>query len=290
MKRYFKKGMKNYLEFKITTKPFLPDILSGIMWELEILGVLERENFLAVYAEEKSNLKVKDFESLLSRLIKENLIESFDVLISNIAEKNWNEEWEKTLDVIKVSPKIIIKPSFKSYKKERDEIVIEIDPKMSFGTGDHETTRLVLRLLEKHLKKQDKVLDVGSGTAILSIGSVMLGAQSAVAIDNNEWCYLNGIENVEKNKVKSEVEVRTGEAQDVEERDFDLTLANINKNVLREIRDDLVERTKKDGKIILSGVLTSDRAEIVEQYESANLKTIDSLVEGEWTAIVFKKD
>ncbi len=289
MKRYFKKGMKNYLEFKITTKPFLPDILSGIMWELEILGVLERENFLAVYAEEKSNLKVKDFESLLSRLIKENLIESFDVLISNIAEKNWNEEWEKTLDVIKVSPKIIIKPSFKSYKKERDEIVIEIDPKMSFGTGDHETTRLVLRLLEKHLKKQDKVLDVGSGTAILSIGSVMLGAQSAVAIDNNEWCYLNGIENVEKNKVKSEVEVRTGEAQDVEERDFDLTLANINKNVLREIRDDLVERTKKDGKIILSGVLTSDRAEIVEQYESANLKTIDSLVEGEWTAIVFKK-
>jgi len=281
--------MKKYIEFKITSIPFLPDLLSGLFWELDIIGIMEQENNILVYANENSRIKKSDFVFLLSKLKKENLIESFEIGLSNLSEKNWNEEWERSLDVIKVSKKIVIKPSFKSYLPQEDEIVIEIDPKMSFGTGEHETTRLVLRLLEKYLVKNNRVLDVGSGTGILSICSVLLGASGAIALDNNEWCYLNGRENVRKNKVEEKVEVRQGEIKDVEENNFDLILANINKNALKEIKNDLIARLNKKGRIILSGILISDSAEIIGLYESKHIRVIDSLIEGEWIAVVLEK-
>ncbi len=282
--------MKNYLEFKVVTTPFLSDVLSGLVWELNILGLVEKEELLIVYAAENSGVTVESFRKLLNALKAENLIEKYSVRAANLAGKNWNEEWEKKIEVIKVSDKVVVKPSFRTYRKTNNEIVIEIDPKMSFGTGEHETTRLVIKLLEKHLKKDDKILDVGSGTAILSICSVMLGAKKAVAVDNNEWCYLNGIENVERNGVKESVRVILGEVNDVEEKDFDISVANINKNVLKEIKSALISKTVEGGKIILSGILTSDSLEIIEYYTDGNLKKSDSLTEGEWTALVFEKN
>jgi ribosomal protein L11 methyltransferase len=159
---------------------------------------------------------------------------------------------------------------------------------MSFGTGDHQTTKLILRFLEKIVKPGMKVLDVGSGTGILAIASVKLGASNAVAVDFDEVCLENCKENCELNEVSDLVEVVTGEIDDVEEIDFDLILANIQKNVLLEIAEKIKSRLKKNGIVILSGLLESDQVEIEKKYHSLGFSSVQTEQMVEWIAVVLK--
>ena len=147
--------MKTYKQFDISSTPFDPDILSGLLWQLDIQGITENELSLTVYANEDSNVSKTELQFFLNSIKEQILIESFSVAESSIEEKNWNEDWEKSIDVIEVNDKIAIKPSFKEYSPKENQLVITIDPKMSFGTGDHETTKLVLGLMEKYLKKEN---------------------------------------------------------------------------------------------------------------------------------------
>ncbi len=281
--------MKSYFRrYKIQSKPFNPEILSSILWEINIEGIDEKNNFLYVFSSENSNVNKKLIIAQLKKLEKEKLIESFTVEEKIIQNKNWNEEWEKKLKVVRVSDRIVIKPSFRNYKKVDDEIVITIDPKMSFGTGNHATTKLVVLMLEKYLKKGDRVLDVGSGTGILSIAAVKLGAVSALAIDNDDWCFENGKENCLLNNVESKVEIRNCEIFEVEEKDFSLIISNIQKNVLMEIAPELKKRTKEKGKLILSGILEGDKNEMVECYSALGFKFVDYMQIDEWITLVFK--
>ncbi|MEO8399015.1 MAG: 50S ribosomal protein L11 methyltransferase, partial [Ignavibacteriaceae bacterium] len=175
--------MKHYKEFIITAKPFAPDIISGILWDLNISGITEEENLLRVFADGKSDVNDLEIVFALQQLVENKMLIEFKVEEHLLKNKNWNEEWEKGINIIKVSDRIIIKPTFKKYKEKKGEIVITIDPKMSFGTGEHPTTRLVLLQLEKIIKKGEKVLDVGTGTGLLAIASIKLGADYAIAID-----------------------------------------------------------------------------------------------------------
>ena len=159
---------------------------------------------------------------------------------------------------------------------------------MSFGTGEHQTTKLVLRLLEKYVKKGMNVLDVGSGTGILAIAAVKLGAEKAVAIDFDETCFDNCKENCLVNGVVNSVEVRTGEIKDLEKNNFDLILANIHKNVLIEIADEIKSRIKRNGIVILSGLLTSDQKDIKTKYHSLGFKTEQIEQMDEWIAVVLR--
>lgn len=224
--------MKTYKEFIITAEPFNADMLSGILWELDIKGINEDENSLTVFADSESQLSAEKIIQLLKKLQEENLLNNFHVKESIIEEKNWNVEWEKSLNVIRITDRIVIKPSFKEYEKQDDEIVITIDPKMSFGTGEHQTTKLMLLSLEKYLKKGIKVLDAGTGTGILAIASVKLGASEVIAFDNDESCYENAKENNLINDVSGKVEIRIGGIDIVPENDFDMIAANIHKNIL----------------------------------------------------------
>jgi len=281
--------MKSYFRrYKIQSKPFNPEILSSILWEINIEGIDEKNNFLYVFSSENSNVNKKLIIAQLKKLEKEKLIESFTVEEKIIQNKNWNEEWEKELKVVKVSDRIVIKPSFRNYKKVDDEIVITIDPKMSFGTGNHATTKLVVLMLEKYLKKGDRVLDVGSGTGILSIAAVKLGAVSALAIDNDDWCFENGKENCLLNNVDDKIEIRNCEIFEVRENNFSLIISNIQKNVLMEIAPELKKRTKEKGKLILSGILEGDKNEMVECYSALGFKFVDYMQIDEWITLVFK--
>ncbi len=282
--------MKKFLDFRIYFVPFLPDIVAGALWELNINGIGEDDSFIDVYTEEDSNVTAEDVSRVLKKLKAENLIESFEIATFKLEDKNWNAEWEKNIKVIKVSDKLVIKPTFKDYSPLPDETVIEIDPKMSFGTGEHETTRLALRLLEKYVLPDAKVLDVGSGTAVLSIYSALLGAESVLAVDNNDWCYQNGVENVRRNSVSEKVKVLLGEIYDVNENDFDLVIANINKNVLLEIKDELTAKVKDGGRLILSGVLLTDAEQMKTTYSEKGMTPLEILTENEWIAMVFEKN
>ena len=249
--------MSNYKEFTITSTPFLPELLQGLLWELQISGIQEEEEHIKVFCAEASSTNQKEISDQLQKLVNEKVIESFIVSEKTLENKNWNEEWEKSREVIVVSETLVIKPSFKEYSAKPNQIVITIDPKMSFGTGEHQSTQLCLLFLEKYVREGMKILDVGTGTAVLAIASIKLGADKVIAIDNDECCYENSIENCEVNSVKEEVDIRLCEIKDVNEKDFDLIAANIQRDILLQIKKEIQERLAKNGFLILSGLINS---------------------------------
>lgn len=279
--------MKQYKEFIIRTNPFIPDIVTGFLWELNISGINEEADLLKIYTDEESSIPKDKISNLLQKLVDDNIISSFEIEAHTYEYKNWNEEWEKGLNIIEVSDSIVIKPSFKNFENTQNKIVITIDPKMSFGTGEHPTTKLVMQLMENYLKKGMRVLDVGTGTGILAIAAVKLGAVSATAIDNDEWCFENIKENCKLNKVDDKIEIKLSEIEQVEEKDFDLILANIQRNILMDICEDVKEKLGKKGIVIFSGLLIDDEKDIVEKYRE--LYFLEHKTMGEWIALVFQK-
>jgi len=282
--------MKNYYVFNIYSQPFNPEILSGLLWEFEITGLTEEVDHLKIFTAEDTNVSVEAIENALKKIESDNLITSFKVERELLEDKNWNVLWEQSREVIRVSERIIIKPSFREYIPAQNEIVLTIDPKMSFGTGEHQSTKLILRLLEKYVQQGMKVLDVGSGTGILAITSVKLGAVKAVAVDFDEICLENCEENCVINNVQDKVEILTGEIDDVKEKDYDLIIANIHKNVLMEIAEKIKEKLVANGKVILAGLLASDQKDIEAKYHSLGFKVLQVEQMDEWIAVVFQED
>jgi len=280
--------MKNFFAYKIFCKPFDTDLISGLMWNFDITGLLENDDHITIFISGNSSTTEEQIAEAMNRLKNDNLIESFRIEKELLEDKNWNEIWEKSREVIRVSDRIVIKPTFKEYSAKSDEIVLTIDPKMSFGTGEHQTTKLILRLMEKYVTKELKVLDVGSGTGILAIAAVKLGASKAIAVDFDEICLDNCKENCVLNEVSDSVEIITGEIDEVKEKDFDLILANIQKNVLIEIAEKINTKLKPKGVAILSGLLESDKITIEKKYHALGLRTTHIETLDEWIAIAFQ--
>ncbi len=280
--------MKYYKEFVVSSEPFIPEIISSVLWQLEITGVSEEVNCIKVFAEGSSTLSSEDLSNELEKLVAQKVLLNYIVEENLIEDKNWNEEWEKSLNIIKVSDRIVVKPTFREYSKADGEIVINIVPKMSFGTGEHQTTKLVIQLLEKYLEPGARLLDVGSGTGILSIVAVKLGAKSAVAVDNDEWCFENGNENCALNGVEEKIKIVLGEIKDIHESEFDLITANIQKNILILIAGEIKLKMNKKGMVILSGLLMNDEEDIVQAYMKFGFELVEKKQMDEWIALVMK--
>lgn len=281
--------MKQFKDFLITADPFNADLLSSILWELEITGISEDADCLHVYADAVSDLNQGLIEGQLSKLQTEGLLQSFSVQESVIEDINWNENWEKSLNIIRVTDKIVIKPSSKEYKNNKNEIIITIDPKMSFGTGEHQTTKLVIQLLAMYIKPGMKILDAGTGTGILAIAAVKLGAAKAIGFDIDEWCFENAIENCFVNNVSDKVWIRRGDISVVPENDFDMILANIQKNILLELCGKFFEILRQGGSVLLSGLLKEDEGDILTEYALRGLRHKETLQMDEWIAMRFFK-
>lgn len=279
---------KHYKEFLITAEPFITEILTSVLWNLDIEGISEEVNCIKVFTK-NLNLSQDEIENELDKLVENNLVRNFEVQENILVERNWNEDWEKSREVIKVTDKIIIKPTFKEYKPKENEIVIILDPKMSFGTGEHPTTKICIKLLEKYLSQNDKVLDVGSGTGILSIAAAKLGAKKVIAFDVDEWAYENGLENIKMNNVESIVEIKKCEIDEISDNDFDLIVANIQRNILLELSSEISARLKNKGKLILSGLLEVDEEVILNNYILLGFEFIERYKMDDWIGIVFIK-
>src|ERR1035437_68213 len=280
--------MKKYKEFLITAEPFNSELLSGVLWESNITGINEEVNCIKVFSDDLS-LPLEELKERLQKLKNENLLFSFTIEENIYENRNWNEEWEQSINVIEVSDKIVIKPTFREYIAKPGQIVLVIDPKMSFGTGEHQTTKLVLILLEKYVTVGARILDVGSGSGILAIASVKLGARHAVAIDIDEWCHDNAVENSKLNNLDDLIEVFQCEITDIKESNFDLVLANIQKNILLEIAPEIYRRLKPGGIVILSGLLDYDDADIKTDFSELGLLFLETKTLDSWIALVFQK-
>jgi ribosomal protein L11 methyltransferase len=206
--------------------------------------------------------------------------------VTTIAEENWNKRWEQSSGIVEATERILIKPSWKKLrKKDRGKIVLHIDPKMSFGTGHHETTRLSLRLLEMSVTKGMTVLDFGCGTGILAIAAVKLGARAADAIDNDEWAIVNTRENIRRNRCPHKVRVRQGDANALKRKRYDLIVSNTDVPTLRASLPRLVSTLKAGHPLLVSGLLTSDLEEFIAMSSRYGLVPLEVLSENEWAAV-----
>jgi ribosomal protein L11 methyltransferase len=208
--------------------------------------------------------------------------------ISTLENRNWNEEWEQSIRPIKVSERVVIRPSWQDYHPSPGEMVITIDPKMSFGTGYHESTRLVIRMMERHLRPDDRVLDIGTGTGILAIAAVALGAASAVGVDTDEWAYTNARENVLGNGTAN-ISIVQGSIESIGESVFTLILANIQRSIILDLLPEIGRRLASGGIALFSGLLASDGNDVANELTKNRFMILETIQENGWIGIAASK-
>jgi len=208
----------------------------------------------------------------------------FKVERENIEQVNWNEEWEKNFEPIEVQGKVSVRAPFHGGEKLEYNIVIE--PKMSFGTGHHETTHLMIEhLLEIDLQDK-KVLDMGCGTGILAIFSEMRGASDVEAIDIDPWCYENSVENAARNSCRK-IKVFEGDAGLLKEQQFDVIIANINRNILLDDMSSYVKCLNPGGLLLLSGFYREDMEQIDRKAQELGLKLLGEKERNRWVGLKY---
>ncbi|MEC4114292.1 50S ribosomal protein L11 methyltransferase [Myroides pelagicus] len=204
-----------------------------------------------------------------------------------IAQVNWNEEWEKNFEPIDVDGICYVRAPFHQSRGAKYEIVIE--PKMSFGTGHHETTYMMIRQLLNNDVIGKRVLDMGCGTSILAILASMSGAVTVDAIDIDNWCYLNSIENATRNNCMN-ISVYEGDASILsKEPKYDVILANINRNILLNDMVHYVACLESNGEIYFSGFYTEDIEAIKNCAEAKGLVYENQLERNNWVSLKFRK-
>lgn len=210
------------------------------------------------------------------------------ITVKKVRKRDWEKFWKRDIKPIGIGEKIVVKSSW-DRKEFPDKIVIKIDPKMAFGTGRHETTRLCIKEIERLVQPGDRVLDLGTGSGILAILAAKLGASYVLAVDPDRTAVDSASENIERNEVEDRVEVKAGTIDDKTPRDyFDLVVANLFKSRILELFDRIKETVKQGGIIILSGVLDSEREEVSDFFKRKRAKVEKITQEGGWLCYVLR--
>lgn len=208
--------------------------------------------------------------------------------VEKVAKTNWNEAWEKNFDPVIVDDRVLVRAPFHDIKGDFDHEIL-IMPKMSFGTGHHATTAQMLSL-QLDLEFQDKsVLDVGTGTGVLAIMALKLGASHVEATDIDDWCIENSLDNLSLNGFEG-IRVEQGEIKNLSfNNTFDVVIANINKNVLLSEIDHYVNLLKNEGHLFLSGFYEKDIPDLKQAASKLGLKLIKSVSKDDWSALLFNR-
>lgn len=268
--------------FTIEPKELGSEILIAELGELPFESFVESEFGVTAYIQ-------KDLWS-------ENILQDVYILkspeffithtVEEIEQVNWNQEWEKNFDPIDVDGRCHVRAPF--HEKTSAEFDIVIEPKMSFGTGHHETTHMMIQ----HLLDMDvtgmKTLDMGCGTAILAILAEMKGAQPIDAIDIDNWCYLNSIENAERNNCKH-ISVFEGDAELLKGRQYDLIIANINRNILLADMQQYADCLNANGTLLLSGFYEEDIPAIDDSCTAKGMYFVKKLHRNNWVSLKYVK-
>jgi ribosomal protein L11 methyltransferase len=276
-----------YIEVAIHTGEEFRERLVALLGQLGFEGFWEDGETLRCYVNDQqwSPALHAEIEEVL-RLVHSTSRSLLPALtVSTIENIDWNAQWEKTIQPMRVGRRIVIAPSWHPHTPEEGELVLTIDPKMSFGTGYHETTRLILRLLEDTVKPGDSVLDIGTGTGVLAIAALRLGAGTAVGVDIDEWSEMNARENAQVNGVADRLTILKGTLADVPPGQFTLVVANIQRTVLVPIMHQMVQRLSPSAHLLLSGLLLDDEEEIARSAAAAGAHILTREVENEWVAL-----
>ncbi|MAT39060.1 MAG: 50S ribosomal protein L11 methyltransferase [Ectothiorhodospiraceae bacterium] len=259
------------------------ELLQAWLYDFEPLGLLEGDEEWTAYF--PADTWLEQIKPELDIWLAERFPET-EYAFEAIEDQNWNEEYERSITPVDVNERITIAPSWSGAAFPPERMVVRIDPKMSFGTGLHATTRLMIRLLERHIHSGDTVLDIGTGTGVLLIIAEKLGAKQCLGVDIDEWSTSNAYENVALNGGSDAIEVRQGTIEQAEGR-YDLILSNITKNDNIALLQHIKERLSPGGRIVLSGYLTGDASEIRYECERLGFAPLEYKQEDEWAAEAF---
>lgn len=274
-----------YVKLIIEISEEYQEKLIAELFAMDFTGFEQREGQLITYIEKKQfDIPQRErIEQLLSAYPSEGSIKSEEV----IASKNWNERWEQTIKAQTIGS-FFVKPTWSAEDCPDDKILLEIDPKMSFGTGYHETTRLMLEALPSVVDSENTVIDAGTGTGILAIAAVKLGVSRVFSFDVSEWSVANARENMLLNDVSDKVTVRQGSAEEIPDNfNADVLLANIERNVILSMISDFKKALKSKGQLLLSGLLQKDKDTICGKLGD-DFEIVHVAHKNEWISIQAK--
>jgi ribosomal protein L11 methyltransferase len=272
-----------YLAYHFKVKPLQPatDILIAELGYAGFESFVENEDGVSAYIQ-----KVDWHEHILEDV---EILSSNKYIISytveEIEQQNWNLEWETNFHPIVVDDVCTVRAPFHDIPDTKFDLIIE--PKMSFGTGHHETTHMMIQHLLKSDLINKTVLDMGCGTAVLAILAEKLGAKRVDAIDIDNWCYLNSLENAERNNC-TKINVFEGDASILGKQSYDVIIANINRNILLNDMSTYVSCLNPKGLMFLSGFYREDITAITEKAQELGLLLVDTVEKNNWVALKLK--
>lgn len=306
-----------WIEVQVKTTTEAEEMVANIMYDLGVTGLAieDPKDILAFQQSEEDwdfidpSLIRQDYEEVIIKAyfpesedlidkielirdnIERNIHSQFDkplgqVTITEVYEKDWAESWKKYYKPTKIGERIIIKPTWEKYQKEDEELIIELDPGMAFGTGTHETTIMCIETLEKYVKEGHVVYDIGTGSGILSIASAKLGAKHVIGVDLDELSVKVSKENVKLNGVDHIVEIKAGNLLDAVEGKADIIVSNIIAEVIVELIEFLHNHIKESGIFIASGIITEKIDMVTQALENNDYQIIEIKIMGDWATIV----
>lgn len=271
-----------YIEYKFKIHPLQPasDILIAELGEAGFESFVENEEGILAYVQ-KSDWAEEILESIK---ILDNKNYSITFEIKEIEQENWNATWENNFNPIQVGEQCVVRAPF--HEKPNVEFDIVIEPKMSFGTGHHETTHMMLQHILEYDFDKKSVLDMGSGTGVLAILTAMKGAKNIDAIDIDNWCYLNAKENISRNNCEN-VNVYEGDSSLLKGQQYDIIIANINRNILLNDIPKYASSLSRNGILFLSGFYIEDIGMISSKCSEVGLKFEKNLEKNNWVAVKY---
>lgn len=294
-----------YIEMTINTSKDKKDIIEGILFDY---GIYTTEEISSDIVEElEQNEKDWDFidyplfnskEGVFALRVYPENMEDAKSLKDDLSEKNlgqclieekddedWANNWKKYYKPLEIGEKIAIVPEWEAYENEK-RIVIKINPGMAFGTGTHESTYMCLELLERYVKRDDEIFDIGCGSGILAIAALKLGAKRALAVDIDDKCIDASHENASLNNIEDKMDIKKGNLLDVVKGRADLIVSNIIAEIIVDEIKNLKNHMDKGGIFITSGIIKERRQMVIDALEENGFEIIDELEKNNWVAIV----
>lgn len=264
-----------------------------LTWDFADLNILEYKGKAACvkgyFAEED---KIEEVVTYIREKVEELKEMGFDlgdaeVISTKMKEEDWANNWKKYYKPTKIGKKIVIKPIWEDYKAEGEDLIVELDPGMAFGTGTHETTRMCVEALERYTKEDTVVFDIGTGSGILAIVAAKLGAKHVVGVDLDPVAVDSAKENLTFNDVNN-IEILEGNLLDVVDGKADLVVANIIAEIICILTPDVKKALNKDGIFITSGIIHDRREMVIDNLEENGFEVIEVNKDGEWNCIIAK--
>lgn len=283
-----KSKVPEFIEIEFLVNGLPMDALSGTLYSLGCVGIheVDQERWRVYFNKNSLTGNAAEMTSALKKL--NPAFAEKDITISKLSNRDWNEEWRKYFQPIEPAKDVWIRPPWETLPPGANGMEIIIDPQMAFGTGHHETTALMIRLMKEISFHNASVLDVGTGSGILAIFAGKLGSRSVAAIDNDSNAIANVERNMKLNRINN-IDVKCVALESMSKLQFEVILANINYEVLSSSASKITQMLTEKGKLIISGILKKEAREIESLYEGKGLRLLKQEDLNDWAALMLER-